>query len=334
MSNRQGVTIIGEMSSDGKLAPISLELLGAGRNIADAMKQELTALFIGSEIMPGAQSAFEYGADRVVVIDDPYYTNYMTDLYVAATAEYDAEYLPEVLLLGHSSFGRDLAPRLAFRLETGLTLDCVDLKLDVETGLLQKVKPVYGGNAVATYICERGRPQMAAIRPKAMSPAPRGVTKRENALRFTPKVDISAMRGKFLGRELEESAGMKLEEADTVVCGGRGLGGPEPFQLLSELAAMLGGAVAASRPPCDSKWCPAQYQIGLTGKLVSPSLYIGVALSGSSQHQAGMSGAKTIVAINKDEQANVFDIAHYGVVGEYQKVLPAFMEKCKELTSK
>jgi len=333
MSNRQGVTIIGEIS-DGKLSPISLELLGAGRTIADAMRQELTALFIGAGTTLAASGAFEYGADHIVAVDDPRYANYVTELYTAVVAEYDAKHLPEVLLLGHTAFGRDLAPRLAFRLNTGLTLDCIELKFDATTGLIQKVKPVYGGNAVATYVCERSRPQMAAIRPKAMSPSAKTGNKSGSVLHFVPAVDDSAVRGTFLSREVETSTGIKLEDADTVVCGGRGLGGPEPFRQLEELASLLGGAAAASRPPCDSKWCPAQYQIGLTGKLVSPTLYIGVALSGSSQHQAGMSGAKTIVAINKDEQANIFDIAHYGVVGEYQKVLPAFIQKCKELMSK
>jgi electron transfer flavoprotein alpha subunit len=333
MSNRQGVTVFGE-ASDSKLTPISLELLGIGRTIADQMHQDLTALFVGDGISRSAEDALKYGANRVVTIDEPMYSQYMTDLYVAAVAKYDEHFRPEALLFGHTAIGRDLAPRLAFRLKTGLVLDCIDLTFDEATGLIHKVKPVYGGNAIATYVCERGRPQMAAIRPKAMLQADRNDAGTGELVRFAPDLSDSVIRGVFLSKVVEEASGIKLEDAATVVCGGRGLGGPEPFKHLQELANLLGGAVAASRPPCDSKWCPAQYQIGLTGKLVSPALYIGVALSGSSQHQAGMSGAKTIVAINKDEQANIFDIAHYGVVGEYQKVLPAFIQKCKELMSK
>ena len=175
---------------------------------------------------------------------------------------------------------------------------------------------------------------MATIRPKAMEPIARDTSRKGEVLPFDPALDETSIREKVIGTVQEEIAGIKLEEANVVVCGGRGIGGPEPFGQLEELATMLGGAIGATRPPCDTKWCPARYQVGLTGKLVSPSLYIGVALSGASQHLAGISGSKTIVAINKDPEANIFTIAHYGVVGEYQKVLPAFKEKCKELLTK
>jgi len=332
MSARQGITIIGEISSN-ELAPITTELLGIGRTLADEMGQELTALFVGNGISEPASRAFQYSADRVVLIDAPLFANYMTDSYVNAVAKYDEEYQPEVMLFGHTALGRDLAPRLAFHLGTGVTLDCVNIRFDSSSGLIQKVKPVYGGKALATYICESARPQMAAIRPKTMTAAVRNELRNGEVLRFQPQIDETSIRGKFLGKELEEWTGIKLEEADVVVCGGRGLGGPEPFTQLEELAKLLGGAVGATRPPCDAKWCPSSYQIGLTGKLVSPSLYIGIALSGSSQHQAGMSGSRTIVAINKDAEANIFDFAHYGVVGEYQKVLPTFVAKCRELMS-
>jgi electron transfer flavoprotein alpha subunit len=298
------------------------------------MKEELTVLFIGDDVTAPAAEAFNYGADRIVAIDSPLFSKYMTDAYVSAVAEYDHQYRPEVLLFGHTAIGRDLAPRLAFRLDTGLTLDCIGLKFDASTGLIHKVKPVYGGNAVATYVCENGRPQMAAVRPKTMAAATRDDSRSGEVVRFDPGLDESVVRGRFLRKDVEEAVGIKLEDANIVVCGGRGLGGPDPFSQLQELANVLGGAVGASRPPCDSKWCPSGYQVGLTGKLISPNLYIGIALSGSSQHQAGMSGSKTIVAINKDEEANIFDIAHYGVVGEYQKVLPAFIEKCTEMMSK
>ena len=333
MSDRQGLCIVGEVSG-GTLAPISLELLGVGREIADQMNQELTALFVGGDVAVAAAAAFNYGADRVVAIDGPLFSSYMTDAYVEAVARYDRQFRHEVLLFGHTAMGRDLAPRLAFRLDTGLTLDCIGLKFDTSTGVLHKVKPVYGGNAVATYVCENSRPQMAAMRPKTMAAAGLDQTRNGQVVRFDPGLDESVVRGRFVRRDVEKAAGIKLEDAEVVVCGGRGLGGPEPFTQLEDLANVLGGAVAASRPPCDSKWCPSSYQVGLTGKLVSPALYIGVALSGSSQHQAGMSGSKTIVAINKDEEANIFGIAHYGVVGEYQKVLPAFIAKCKEIMSK
>ena len=333
MTDRKGVVIVGEVS-DGNLAAITIELLGIGRKLADELEQKLVALFIGSGIGEMANEAIFWGADRVYVIDNPLFKDYLTDSYVGALEQLVKQIEPEILLLGHTSLGRDLAPRLTFRLETGLTQDCVELALDPEAKLLRKTKPVYGGNALAIYVCEEGRPQMATIRPKVMQPLTRDTSRQGEAIPFEPKLDEAAIRGKVISKVKEEITGVKLEEADVVVCGGRGLGGPEPFQQLEELARMLNGAVGATRPPCDAKWCPAHYLIGLTGKLVSPSLYIGVALSGASQHIAGVSGAKTIAAINKDPEANIFGIAHYGVVGEYGKILPALIEKCQELLSK
>jgi len=333
MTDRKGVVIAGELS-DGNLAPITTELLGIGRKLADELGQELSTLFIGSGIGEAASEAIFFGADKVYVIDKPLFKDYLTDSYVGALEKFVKQIEPELLLLGHTSMGRDLAPRLAFRLETGLTQDCVELSLDPETKLLQKTKPVYGGNALAIYVCQEGRPQMATIRPKAMEPSRRDISRKGDVMPFDPELDEAAIRGEVISEVKQEITGIKLEEANVVVCGGRGIGGAEPFQRLEEMARMLTGAVGATRPPCDAKWCPAHYQIGLTGKLLSPSLYIGVAISGASQHLAGMSGSKTIVAINKDPEANIFGIAHYGVVGEYQKILPAFIEKCQELLTK
>lgn len=330
MTGRKGVIIGGELSG-GNLASITTELLGIGRKLADELGQELSALFIGNEISQAAAEAIFFGADKVYVIDTPLFKDYLTDSYVAAWEKLSKQITPEILLLGHTSLGRDLAPRLAFRLETGVTQDCVELSIDPETKLLQKTKPVYGGNALAIYVCQEGRPQMATIREKVMQPLKRDTSRKGEVIPFDPGLDETTIRGKVIGKVKEEVTGIKLEEADVVICGGRGLGGPEPFKQLEELARILNGAVGATRPPCDAKWVPSYYQIGLTGKLVSPSLYIGIALSGASQHQAGILGSKTIVAINRDPDANIFRLAHYGVVGEYEKVLPAFIEKCREL---
>ncbi len=333
MTERKGAVIVGELS-DGNLAPITTELLSIGRKLADELGQELSALFIGSGIGETANEAIFFGADKVYVIDKPLFKDYLTDSYVGALEKFVKQIEPELLLLGHTSLGRDVAPRLAFRLETGLTQDCVELAIDPETKLLQKTKPVYGGNALAIYVCEEGRPQMATIRAKVVEPSTQDTSRKGNIIPFDPELDEAAIKGKVISKVKEEITGIKLEEANVVVCGGRGIGGPEPFQQLEGLARMLNGAVGATRPPCDAKWCPAYYQVGLTGKLISPSLYIGIALSGASQHLAGMTGSKTIVAINKDPEANIFGIAHYGVVGEYGKILPAFMEKCQEFLSK
>jgi len=333
MTGRKDVVIVGELS-DGNLAPTTTELLGIGRKLADELGQELSTLFVGSGIGEAVSEAIFFGADKVYVIDKPLFKDYLTDSYVGAFEKFVKQIEPELLLFGHTSLGRDLAPRLAFRLGTGLTQDCVELAIAPETKLLQKTKPIYGGNALAIYVCEEGRPQMATIRAKVMQPSTEDTSRKGEVIPFDPGLDEAAIIGKVIGKTKEEIIGIKLEEANVIVCGGRGLSRPEPFRQLEELARMLNGAVGATRPPCDAKWCPAHYQVGLTGKLVSPSLYIGIGLSGASQHQAGMSGSKTIVAINKDPEANIFGIAHYGVVGEYEKVLPAFMEKCKELLSK
>ncbi|MCL0060298.1 electron transfer flavoprotein subunit alpha/FixB family protein, partial [Dehalococcoidia bacterium] len=324
--------IVGELS-DGKLASITAELLGIGRKLADDLDEGLSAVFIGNGITDVAGEAITLGADKVYVIDDPLFKDYVTDSYVGALEKLSNDQAPEILLLGQTSMGRDLAPRLAFRLGTAVTLDCVDLVLDPDTKLLQKSKPVYGGNAMAVYVSEEGRPQMATIRPKAMEPLEQDVSRKGEVIPFDPALDESAVRARVVEKVKEEVVGIKLEDADVVICGGRGIGSAEAFEQLNELAKILNGAVGATRPPCDSGWVPAHVQVGLTGKLVSPTLYIGIALSGSSQHQAGMSGSKNIVAINKDPEANIFGIAHYGVVGDYKKLLPAFLEKCKELLS-
>jgi electron transfer flavoprotein alpha subunit len=330
MTDRKGVAIVGELL-EGNLASITTELLGIGRRLADDLGQELSTLFVGSGIGALVNEATFFGADKVYFIDKLLFKEYLTDSYVGALEKLVKQISPEILLLGHTSLGRDIAPRLAFRLETGLTQDCVELTIDHTTKLLQKTKPVYGGNALAMYVCEEGRPQMATIRAKVMEPSKRDASRKGDVIPFDPELDEASIRGKVISKVKEEITGRKIEDANFIVCGGRGLGGSEAFQQLEELARILNGAVGATRPPCDAKWCPTYYQIGLTGKLVSPSLYIGIALSGASQHLAGMSGSKTIVAINKDPESNIFGIAHYGVVGQYQEILPAFMDKCREL---
>ena len=236
--------------------------------------------------------------------------------------------------MGQTSMGRDLAPRLAFRLGTGLTTDCLELSIDPDTKLMLQTKPVYGGNALSIVVCEETRPQMATVRPKSMDPLGRDDSRKGEVITFDAGLDESIIRVKFIEKVEEEVVGVKLEDADVVVVGGRGMGGPEPFAQLEELAKLLGGAVGASRPPCDSGWVPTTWQVGLTGKMVTPTLYIGVALSGASQHLAGCSGSKTMVAINKDPEANIFKVCQFGIVGDYKKVLPPFVDKVKELLAK
>jgi electron transfer flavoprotein alpha subunit len=332
MAEYKGVLIYGEVT-EGRLDSISLELLGIGRKLADDLGQELGAVLLGSGIGDAAKEAILFGADKVYVVDDPVLKDYQTDSYTAVMEKVCKQLLPDILLLGQTSIGRDLAPRLAFRLGTGVTMDCIELAIDPETKLMVQTKPVYGGNALAVLVCEQTKPQIATIRVKAMEPLARDDSRTGEVISIPAELDPAAIRTKVLDKVKEEVVGIKLEDAKLVVCGGRGIGSAEGFSQLEELAKLLGGAVGATRPPCDSGWVPAHLQVGLTGKIVTPDVYIGVGLSGSSQHIAGISGAKNIIAINRDPEANIFKVAHYGAVGDYKKVVPSFIEKCKELLS-
>jgi len=237
---------------------------------------------------------------------------------------------PQIILLGQTSIGRDLAPRLAFHLKTAASLGCLELAIDPQSKLMLQTKPVYGGNALAVFTTE-SFPQIATVRAKTMTPLEPDPSRKGEVVKVDAALDPSTIRTKVLEKVAEKVEGIKLEDAEVVVCGGRGIGGAEGFAQLEELAKMLKGAVGATRPPCDNEWVPAGAQIGLTGKIVAPELYIAVALSGSSQHMSGCSGAKTMVAINKDPEANIFREARFGLVGDWKKALPAFTEKLKEL---
>ena len=329
MAEYKGVMIFGE-ATEGKLASIATELLGCGRKLADDLGQELSAVLVGSGISNLAQEAIAFGADKAYVVDDPLLKDYQTDSYVSVMEKVVGQVMPQVLLLGQTSIGRDLAPRLAFRLNTAASMGCLELAIDPESKLLLQTKPVYGGNAQAVFICE-SYPQIATVRAKAMAPLERDESRQGEVITVDAGLDPSAIRTKVLEKVPEEVAGIRLEDAEVVVSGGRGIGSAEGFEQLEELARMLKGAVGATRPPCDNDWVPAGAQVGLTGKIIAPELYIAVALSGSSQHMSGCSGSKTIVAINKDPEANIFREARFGVVGDWKKALPAFAEKVKEL---
>ncbi len=329
MAEYQGVMVYCEVA-EGKLAAIATELLGCGRRLADDLGQELSAVLLGSGVSNSAQEAIAFGADKVCVVDDPLLKDYQTDPYVSVMEKVVKQAVPQILLLGQTAIGRDLAPRLAFRLDTAVSLDCLELAIDPESKLMLQTKPVYGGNALAIFTCE-SYPQMATVRAKTMSPLERDDSRKGEVVTIEAGLEPSAIRTKFLEKVVEEVEGIKLEDANVVIAGGRGIGSAEGFKELEELAKTLKGAVGASRPPCDNDWAPTHVQIGLTGKIVSPDLYIAVGISGSSQHMSGCSSCKNIVAINKDPEANIFREAHFGVVGDWKKVLPAFISKVKEL---
>jgi electron transfer flavoprotein alpha subunit len=329
MSEYRDVAVFVEYKGD-KLLSISLEGLGAGRKLADDLGQSLSAVLAGSKISSLAQQAIAAGADKVYVIDDPLLKDFQADAYVSVMEKWVEQVKPLIVIFGQTDLGRDLAPRLAFRLGTTVTMDCVDLAIDPASKRLLQTKPVYGGNALAVFTSETD-PQIVTIRTKAMTALEPDASRKGEVINIAAGLEASAIRTKILDRVEEEVAGIKIEEAGTVVAGGRGIGSPEGFKQLEELAKLLKGALGASRPPCDNGWVPDTLQVGLTGKIIAPELYIAVAISGSSQHMSGCSGSKTIIAINRDKEANIFRHARFGVVGDWKKVIPAFTEKVKEL---
>ncbi|MDM7999592.1 MAG: electron transfer flavoprotein subunit alpha/FixB family protein [Dehalococcoidia bacterium] len=328
MADNKGVLVVGDII-EGKLAAITAEMLGAGKRLAEKLGEPLSAALLGSGIKALANEAIAFGAEKVFVVDDPNLKDYQSDAYVTAAESVIKQANPRIVILGQTSVGRDLAPRLAFRLNTAISMDCVELDVDANKQLVQ-TKPVYGGNARAIFTTD-ALPQMATVRPKAMSPLPRDDSRKGEVVDVPSGIDPAKIRTKFVKKIKEEVAGVKLEDAPAVVAGGRGIGGPEGFKQLEELARLLKGAVGATRPAVDNNWVPATIQVGLTGKIVAPELYIAVALSGSSQHMAGCSGSKTIVAINKDPESNIFREARFGIVGDWKQALPAFTAKVKEL---
>ncbi|HEY78437.1 MAG TPA: electron transfer flavoprotein subunit alpha/FixB family protein [Dehalococcoidia bacterium] len=329
MAEYKGILVHCEVA-EGKLTSMATELLGGGRKLADDLGEPLSAVLIGSGVAGLAQEVIAFGADKVYVVEDALIKDYQTDPYIMVMEKITKEAMPQVIMLGQTSIGRDLAPRLAFHLSTTANLGCLELAVDTETKRLLQTKPVYGGNALAIFISETD-PQIATVRAKAMSPLEPDPARKGEVITVDAGLAPSLIRTTVLEKVPEEVAGIKLEDAEVVVAGGRGIGGPEGFQQLEDLAKLLKGAVGATRPPCDNGWVPTGQQVGLTGKIVTPDLYIAVAVSGASQHMSGCSGSKNIIAINKDEEANIFREARYGVVGDWKKILPAFTEKLKEL---
>jgi len=333
MNNHKGVLVCGEIA-EGKLAPITVELLGVGRKLANELGEDLSTLLMGSKTSGLAQEAIAYGADKVYVADDSLLDTYNSDAYTQVAADLCRKVLPSIMLIGHTDVGCDLAPRLNGRLGGGLAMDCLALSVDPATKFLVSTRPVFGGNAHATMVSKVARPQMATVRPKTMPPAERDDSRQGQVIPVEGKVDPSAIKVKVVERIKEEVEGVKLEDADVVVSGGRGIGSAQNWEMIRELARALGAAVGATRPACDEGWVPVTIQVGQSGKVVSPKLYIAVGLSGAMSHISGCLGSKVIVAINKDKEANIFNVAHLGIVADYKEVLPALTAKLKELLSK
>jgi electron transfer flavoprotein alpha subunit len=287
MAEAKGVLVLGEMAS-GRLSLTTQEMLVAAREVADALGEELAIGLLADSIEGAAQEAIHHRADRVYAVTHPLLAQYQADLYLCAIEALCRETSPNIILMARTEEGRELAPRLAFRLGVGLAQDCMEVSVDPSTRQLLANRPVYGGNAVAVVSCDY-TPQIAAVRPKVYELKDPDPSRQGQVVSFPVELAESMVRTRTAERVQEDATGIKLEDARIVVSGGRGLGGPDPFQGLEELAKLLGGAVGASRAAVDSGWVPANFQVGLTGKSITPDLYITVAISGASQHMAGCS---------------------------------------------
>ncbi|GIT43985.1 MAG: electron transfer flavoprotein subunit alpha/FixB family protein [Chloroflexota bacterium] len=330
MADGTGVLIVGD-TTDGQLGSTTGELIAAGQIIAADLDENLSVALLGDTLDDAEQQAIAHGAQKVFAVTHPLLAEYQVDLHLSALETLCKETNPRVILIARTNEGRELAPRLAFRLGVGLAQDCLEVSVDSSEKKLLANRPVYGGNAIAVVRCDQ-TPQIAAIRPKAYEPTETDSSRQGEVVSFPVDLDASMALTQVVETVIEEAEGVKLEDAQIVISGGRGLGGPEPFAHLEELAKIMGGTVGASRAAVDSGWVPSNYQVGLTGKTITPDLYIMVAISGASQHMAGCSGAKVIVAINKDAEANIFKEARYGVVGDWETVLPALTAAVRELT--
>ena len=332
MDTYKGVLVCGEIAGL-KLAPVTIELLGIGRKLANELGEDLSVLLMGSGTSGLGREAIAYGADKVYVDEDILLDNYNSDAYTQAAASLCQKVLPSIMLLGHTDIGCDLAPRLNGRLGGGLVMDCLGLSIDPATKVLVSMKPVFGGNAHARMVTKSARPQMATLRPKTVPPAERNDGRQGQVILVEEKIDPTALKIRVVEHIKEEAEGVKLEDAEVVVSGGRGIGSEQNFAMVRELARVLGGAVGATRPACDEGWTPVTLQVGQSGKVVSPKIYIAVGISGAMSHITGCLGSKYIVAINKDKDANIFNVASFGVVADYKEVLPALTAKLKELKS-
>lgn len=327
MTKYSGIMIYSNASS-GKLPNNTKELIGAGNELAKQVDEILICVLLGDELEDASKEAIAYGADLVLTVSDPTTKDGQVDALIQILEHAIKMLPPRIVLIGQND--ADLACRLSFRLHVGLSTDCIGLAIDPDSKSLVQTRTMYGGKALAKVgSCQL--PQIATLRPKAFSPKEPNEHRGGEVRKLQIKVNSSQLKTRVIQKESDDSE-VKVEDASIIVCGGRGLGGPEPFQTaLKDLADVLNGVVGASRPPADNGWVSKALHIGLTGKIVAPDLYFAIAVSGASQHIAGCSGAKTIVAINKDREANIFREADYGVVGSYEEVLPALTEKLKQL---
>ena len=331
IADYKGVWVFAEQR-EGKLQKVSLELLGEGRRQADKLGVKLTALLLGSNIEGLADTLAKHGADEVLVVDDKNLEHYTTDAYTKVICDLANERKPGILFVGATFIGRDLGPRIAARLNTGLTADCTSIDVNVEDGGLLATRPAFGGNLMATIACPNHRPQMATVRPGVFAKVD---TDGANCKIEKVNVNLTAddVRTKVIETIKTAKDVIDISEAKVIVAGGRGVGSKENFAMLQELADVLGGAVAGSRAAVEKGWIDNAYQVGQTGKTVKPSIYIACGISGAIQHVAGMQDSDMIIAVNKDETAPIMKVADFAIVGDLKKVLPELIAQAKEIVT-
>ena len=325
---------------DNELSGIAFELLGKAKDLAKDLDTDVTAVLIGSEVKDLADELAAYGADKVIVVDDPELKEYRTEPYTHALASVINEYKPEIMLVGATAIGRDLGPRVSARVATGLTADCTvleigDFPLVAIPGREQKhnqllmTRPAFGGNTIATIACPDNRPQMATVRPGVMQAIDKIEGAKAEVIEFNPGFTPDNKYVEIMEVVKSVTDVVDIMDANILVSGGRGVGSPENFKILEDLAEVLGGEVSCSRAVVDAGWKPRDIQVGQTGKTVRPNVYFAIGISGAIQHVAGMEEADIIVAINKDDTAPIFDVADYGIVGDLNKIVPMLTEQLK-----
>jgi electron transfer flavoprotein alpha subunit len=330
LSEYQGVWVFIEQN-EGEIEGVSLELLGAGRTLADKLDVPLAGVLLGDKVRSLANQVVYYGADEVYVIDHPVLKDYRTESYMKGVIELAEKYKPEIFLYGATPNGKDLASAVATDLSTGLTADTTMLDIDLENRLFEASRPAFGGNIMATILCKKHRPQMATVRPKVMKALEADHTRMGKIIEETISLKEEDMRTKVLQIVKDVSKKANLADAHVIICGGKGMGDLQNFQLLYSLADSIGASVGGTRDVVEAGWLPHHLQIGQTGETVTPKIYFAVGLSGAIQHTVGMKNSEIIIAINKDPNAPIFDVATYGIVGDAMEILPKLIEQFNEL---
>jgi electron transfer flavoprotein alpha subunit len=325
----RGVWVFGEQR-EGKVAPVVFELIGVGRDLADARKAELAVVILGHNLIEAVDDLASYPIDKVYVYEAPELAVYDAERYCRVLTDVTRELKPEIFLAGATTTGRSFMSGIAISLYTGLTADCTGLEIG-DDGLLYQTRPAYGGNIMATILCRYTRPQMSTVRHKVFATSCKRASGKAEIVRLEPRPALLSSRSKVI--EFIEQVGEKVNrvDADIIVSGGRGLGGPESFAVIRELADELGAAVGSSRAAVDAGWIPYAHQVGQTGRTVCPKIYIACGISGAVQHQVGMRSSDTIIAINKDPSAPIFDIADYGFVGDLFEIVPTLTRKIRQM---